>query len=287
MAVISTNNLTYVYGEGTPFQKTALDNINIEIESGEIIGIIGHTGSGKSTLIQHFNALLKPTGGKIFIDGEDVWAGKGSLSKFRFDVGLVFQYPEYQLFEETVYKDIAFGPKNMGLSPEEVDERVRQSAVHVGLDEAVLNRSPFELSGGQKRRVAIAGVISMRPKVLILDEPTAGLDPKGRDQILNMIKSYHESTGSTVLIVSHSMEDIARYADKILIMNGAKVFAFLPVREAFADPEALIEMGLSVPQITRVFHNLKKDGLYDGPQILTVEEGKNALKSMLGGGADA
>ena len=288
MAILKTEDLTYIYGAGTPFEKTAIDHINLEIEAGELVGVIGHTGSGKSTLIQHFNALLKPTEGRIYIDGTDVWAaGRGALRQVRFDVGLVFQYPEHQLFEETVYRDIAFGPKNMGLSEIEVDARVREAARYVGLEEDILEKSPFEISGGQKRRAAIAGVISMRPKVLILDEPTAGLDPRGRDQILNLIREYHANTGSTVLLVSHSMEDIARIAGKILIMNDAKVYAYLPVREAFADPEALIGMGLSVPQITRVFHRLGQKGLYDGPQVLTVEEGKAAFKSMIGGGAHA
>lgn len=288
MAVIKTENLSYIYGAGTPYEKRALDNINIEIEQGEFVGVIGHTGSGKSTLIQHFNALLKPASGKIYLDGVDIWsAGKAALRGFRFDVGLVFQYPEHQLFEETVYKDIAFGPKNMGLSESEIDERVREAAHYVGLLPDILSRSPFEISGGQKRRAAIAGVLSMRPKVLILDEPTAGLDPRGREQILSLIADYHRSTGSTVLIVSHSMEDVARYAGRILIMNSAKVHAYLPVREAFSDPEALIKMGLSVPPITRVFHRLRQNGHYTGPEVLTLDEGKAALKAMLGGGGNA
>jgi energy-coupling factor transport system ATP-binding protein len=288
MAVIKTEHLTYIYGAGTPYEKRALDDINLSIEAGEFVGVIGHTGSGKSTLIQHFNALLKPTSGKVYIDGVDVWAaGKAALRGFRFDVGLVFQYPEHQLFEETVYKDIAFGPRNMGLSEREIDERVREAAHYVGLTEAMLDRSPFEISGGQKRRAAIAGVLSMRPKVLILDEPTAGLDPRGRDQILRLIADYHRTTGSTVLIVSHSMEDVARYASRILIMNNAKVHAYLPVREAFSDPEVLMNMGLSVPPITRVFHRLSQKGLYSGPEVLTLEEGKAALKAMLGGAKDA
>ena len=230
--MINTEHLTYIYGAGTPYEKRALDDINLSIEAGEFVGVIGHTGSGKSTLIQHFNALLKPTSGKVYIDGVDVWAaGKAALRGFRFDVGLVFQYPEHQLFEETVYKDIAFGPRNMGLSEREIDERVREAAHYVGLTEAMLDRSPFEISGGQKRRAAIAGVFHAS-KVLILDEPLPVLTPwTGSDFAL--IADYHRTTGSTVLIVSHSMEDVARYASHILIMNNTKVHAYLPVREAF------------------------------------------------------
>ncbi|MEG0540940.1 MAG: energy-coupling factor transporter ATPase, partial [Angelakisella sp.] len=219
---IETQGLTYTYSKGTPFEKTAVDNVSIAIEQGEYVGVIGHTGSGKSTLIQHFNGLLAPTSGRVLINGEDVWADKKKLRGFRFKVGLVFQYPEYQLFGETVYSDIAFGPTNMGLSPEEVDKRIRQAAQFVGLTEAHLEKSPFELSGGQKRRVAIAGVIAMDPEVLILDEPTAGLDPKGRDKILGEIREYHEQKKNTILLVSHSMEDIAKFATKALVMNHSK-----------------------------------------------------------------
>lgn len=216
MAILKTENLTYVYSQGTPFEKTAVNNVSIEIEKGEFTGIIGHTGSGKSTLIQHFNGLLKPTSGRIYLDGQDIWEDKSKIRQVRFRVGLVFQYPEYQIFEETVYKDIAFGPKNMRLSEHEIDRRVRQTAAAVGISEELLGKSPFELSGGEKRRVAIAGVMAMEPEVLILDEPTAGLDPKGRGIILEQIKEYHRNMGCTVLLVSHSMEDVARYASKIL-----------------------------------------------------------------------
>ena len=221
MALLKTEGLTYVYSQGTPFEKKAINNVNLEIEKGEFIGVIGHTGSGKSTLIQHFNGLLRPTSGKIFLDGEDIWADKSKIKQVRFRVGLVFQYPEHQIFEDTVYKDIAFGPKNMGLSESEIDGRVKRTAAAVGLDDDILEKSPFELSGGQKRRVAIAGVMAMEPEVLILDEPTAGLDPQGRDSVLELIKNYHRNMGCTVMLVSHSMEDVARYASKILVMNNA------------------------------------------------------------------
>ena len=256
MAVIRTENLSYVYGEGTPFRKTAVDNVNIEIEEGELVGIIGHTGSGKSTLIQHFNRLLKPSSGKIFIDGEELWADKSRLRPIRFKVGLVFQYPEYQLFEETCYKDIAFGPKNMGLSDAEIDRRVKETARLVGLSPEILDKSPFELSGGQKRRVEIAGVIAKEPKVLILDEPTSGLDPKGREQILGLIREYHQEKKNTVMLVSHSMEDVAKSCSKILVMNSARVFCYdTPVNE-FHRSEELEAMGLDVPQKTRVYGRL-------------------------------
>ncbi len=247
MAIIKTEKLSYVYSQGTPFEKWAVKDMNIEVEKGEFVGVIGHTGSGKSTLIQHFNGLLKPTEGKIYIDGEDIWAEPSKIRRFRFKVGLVFQYPEYQLFEETVYRDIAFGPKNMGLSPAEVDERVREASRFVGLDESSMQRSPFELSGGQKRRAAIAGVLAMRPEVLILDEPTAGLDPRGRDSILGEIEEYHRRSGSTVLLVSHSMEDIAEYATKVLVINNAKVYDYDTVDTIFSRSEELSGMGFKRP----------------------------------------
>lgn len=252
MSVIRTENLTYTYSQGTPFEKTAVKDVNIEIEEGELVGIIGHTGSGKSTLIQHLNGLIKPTSGKIFIDGVDIHDKNIKLRDVRFKVGLVFQYPEYQIFEETVYKDIAFGPTNMGLDEGEIDKRVRETAKLVGIDDSLLNKSPFELSGGQKRRVAIAGVMAMRPKVLILDEPTAGLDPRGREMILGQIKHYHEETGSTVLLVSHSMEDVARFAQKILVMNKGEVFCYDTPPAVFARADEIAAIGLSVPQITKV-----------------------------------
>lgn len=281
MAVIKTENLSYVYGEGTPFRKVAVDNVNIEIEEGEFVGVIGHTGSGKSTLIQHFNGLLKPTSGRILIDGEELWQDKSRLRAIRFKVGLVFQYPEYQLFEETIYKDIAFGPRNMGLNEAEIDRRVRETARMVGISESMLDKSLFELSGGQKRRVAIAGVMAMEPKVLILDEPASGLDPKGREQILGLIKDYHKLTGNTVLLVSHSMEDVAKHASKILVMNEAKIFCYDKPVNVFHRSQELEQMGLAVPQITRVFNRLKSMGYDLGEDVYTVDFGMKLLLDKL------
>ncbi|MBR5121849.1 MAG: energy-coupling factor transporter ATPase [Oscillospiraceae bacterium] len=281
MGIIKTEELTYIYGEGTPFRKVALDAVNIDIEEGELVGIIGHTGSGKSTLIQHFNGLLKPTSGKIYIDGDELFADKSKLRDIRFKVGLVFQYPEYQLFEETVYKDIAFGPKNMGLSDDEIDIRVKETAKLVGLKPETLNKSPFELSGGQQRRVAIAGVMAMNPKVLILDEPTAGLDPRGRDRILGLIKDYHKEKKSTVILVSHSMEDVANTVDKILVMNDSKVFMYDTPENVFAKVRELDSMGLTVPQITRVFDRLKKQGIDFTDEVYSVEYAKNLVLKLL------
>ena len=269
--IIKTEDLTYTYSVGTPFEKTAVKNVNLSIEPGELIGIIGHTGSGKSTLIQHFNGLVKPTSGKIYVDGEDIWGDKYNIRDVRFKVGLVFQYPEYQIFEETVYKDIAFGPKNMELDEKEIDRRVRETAALVGLTESQLEQSPFELSGGQKRRVAIAGVMAMEPKVLILDEPTAGLDPKGRDLILEQIKNYHKRTGSTVLLVSHSMEDVAKFASKILVMNKSELFCYEDTPEVFKKAEEIGSMGLAVPQITRVFSQLKQKGIDIRTDVYTMD----------------
>lgn len=279
--MIKTEGLTYIYSEDTPFRKVAVDNIDLEIEKGELVGIIGHTGSGKSTLIQHLNGLLKPTSGKIYIDGQDIWQSKEITRAARFKVGLVFQYPEYQIFEETVYKDIAFGPRNMGLSEEEIDRRVRETARLVGLKDEHLEKSPFELSGGQKRRVAIAGVMAMEPQVLILDEPTAGLDPKGRDRILEQIKEYHRQTQSTVLLVSHSMEDVAKFATKILVMNQAKIFCFDEPPLVFRRAEEIAKMGLAVPQITRVFNALKARGFTVAEDVYTVEYAKKKLLQYL------
>ena len=281
MGIIKTEELTYIYGEGTPFRKVALDAVNIDIEEGELVGIIGHTGSGKSTLIQHFNGLLKPTSGKIYIDGDELFADKSKLRDIRFKVGLVFQYPEYQLFEETVYKDIAFGPKNMGLADDEIDIRVKETAKLVGLKPETLNKSPFELSGGQQRRVAIAGVMAMNPKVLILDEPTAGLDPRGRDRILGLIKDYHKEKKSTVILVSHSMEDVANTVDKILVMNDSKVFMYDTPENVFAKVRELDSMGLTVPQITRVFDRLKKQGIDFTDEVYSVEYAKNLVLKLL------
>lgn len=271
MAILKTEDLTYQYSIGTPFEKTAVDHVNLEIEEGAFVGIIGHTGSGKSTLIQHFNGLIRPTSGKIYLDGTDIWADKTNIRQVRFQVGLVFQYPEYQIFEDTVYKDIAFGPRNMGLSEAEIRERVEETAALVGLTQAQLNQSPFDLSGGQKRRVAIAGVMALRPKVLILDEPTAGLDPKGREDILREIRRYHKETGRTVLLVSHSMEDMANCAEKILVMNAGKVFCYDTVENVFRQAKALQEIGLAVPQITRVCMQLREQGIPLSDDIYTVE----------------
>ena len=281
MGIIRTEDLTYVYGEGTPFRKVAIDKINIDIDEGEIVGVIGHTGSGKSTLMQHLNGLLKPTSGKVYIDGEELFADKSRLKDIRFKVGLVFQYPEYQLFEETVYKDIAFGPKNMGLGDDEIDRRVRETARLVGLGEELLEKSPFELSGGQKRRVAIAGVMAMEPKVLILDEPTAGLDPRGRDRILGLIKEYHAEKGTTVLLVSHSMEDVAKTVSKILVLSDAKVFMYSDRSSVFARADELTSMGLTVPQVTRVFDRLRAMGIEFDDEVFSVDYAKDLVLKLL------
>lgn len=281
MGIIRTENLTYIYGEGTPFRKVALDNVNIDIEEGELVGIIGHTGSGKSTLIQHFNGLLKPTSGKVFVDGEELFADKSRLRDIRFKVGLVFQYPEYQLFEETVYRDIAFGPKNMGLSDDEIDRRVKETMRLVELKPELADKSPFELSGGQKRRVAIAGVMAMEPKVLILDEPTAGLDPRGRDRILRLIKDYHKEKGSTVMLVSHSMEDIAKTVSKILVMDDSNVYMYDTPEKVFVKARELDKMGLTVPQITRVFDRLKQSGIEFSDEVYSVEYAKKLVLRLL------
>ena len=277
MATIQTEGLTYRYGIGTPFEKTAVDHVDLEIEAGSFVGIIGHTGSGKSTLIQHLNGLLRPTEGKVLLDGVDICADKSKMRQMRFRVGLVFQYPEYQIFEETVAKDIAFGPRNMGLAEEEVQARVQETATIVGLSEEILKQSPFLLSGGQKRRVAIAGVMAMRPEVLILDEPTAGLDPRGREEILQEIQAYRNQTGATVLLVSHSMEDVARHAKKILVMNAGKVFCYDTVANVFRRSQELQAIGLAVPQITRVCDALRARGVPLTDDIFTVEQAKQQL----------
>lgn len=287
MPIIQTKGLTHIYSQNTPFSKVAVDNVDLTIEKGEFIGVIGHTGSGKSTLIQHLNGLLKPTSGTVLIDGENIWQDKARLHACRFKVGLVFQYPEYQLFEETVEKDIAFGPKNMGLSGDEIAERVREAAEFVGLREKHLSRSPFDLSGGQKRRAAIAGVIAMRPEVLILDEPAAGLDPKGRERILSQIKSYHEKTGSTVLLVSHSMEDIARFAGRVLVLGNGRVTMFDTVENVFSRADELMAMGLEVPQITRVFLNLAAKGFDVRRNIYTIQDAKNEILRLYQNGGHA
>lgn len=284
--IITTENLTHIYGSGTPFEKTALDNVNISIKEGDYVGIIGHTGSGKSTLISHFNAILKPTSGKVVVDGEDLWQeDKLKRIQTRFKVGLVFQYPEYQLFEDTVFNDIAFGPKNMKLSQEETEQRVLHAMEFVGLDKSFLDKSPFELSGGQKRRVAIAGVMALEPKVLILDEPAAGLDPKGRDEILARIREYHKQTGSTVLLVSHSMEDIAENANSIIVMNNSKCVMHASVPEVFEKARMLEEIGLDIPKITKVFISLHDMGYNVSENVYTIDKAEQEILRALKGGA--
>lgn len=277
MAILETQNLTYKYSVGTPFEKAAIEDISISVEKGDFIGIIGHTGSGKSTLVQHLNGLLKPTSGTILLDGKDIHSDKNFTRQARFKVGLCFQYPEYQLFENTVYEDIAFGPKNMKLSKEEIKERVLRAAEFVGVRNDMLQKSPFDLSGGEKRRVAIAGVMAMQPEILILDEPSAGLDPKGRKVISEMIEQYRKNTGSTVIVVSHSMEDVAESADKVLVMNKGKVEYFASVDEVFSNAEHLVEIGLNVPEITKVFLALKKQGYDVRTDIYSVNEAKAEL----------
>lgn len=284
--ILEVKNLTYIYSAGTPFEHKALDEISFSVERGEFIGIIGHTGSGKSTLMQQLNGLLKPTSGTVLLDGQDIWSDKKLTRQARFRVGLVFQYPEYQLFEETVYKDIAFGPKNMGLSAEEVDRRVREAAGFVGLTEQQLEVSPFDLSGGQKRRVAIAGVIAMEPEVLILDEPTAGLDPVGRSEILGNIQSYRKAKNATIMMVSHSMEDVARLTDRLLVMNGSKLAMDAPPAQVFTHAEELTQMGLNIPQVTQVFLELKKLGL-DVKNVYTIEQAAAEIRRLKGGNCHA
>jgi len=284
--ILQIKDLNYIYSIGTPFEHKALDNVSFSLERGEFVGVIGHTGSGKSTLMQHLNGLLKPSSGKILLDGQDIWSDKQLTRQARFRVGLVFQYPEYQLFEETVYKDIAFGPKNMGLKEEEIDRRVREAAGFVGLTEEQLQVSPFDLSGGQKRRVAIAGVIAMEPEVLILDEPTAGLDPSGREEILGNIESYRKAKNATIMMVSHSMEDVARLTDRLLVMSDSRLAMDGTPAEVFARAEELVEMGLNIPQVTQVFLKLKAMGL-DVEPVYTIEQAVRALKAIKGGAVNA
>lgn len=281
MAIIKIENLNHVYSEGTPYEKKALSNINLEINSGDFIGLIGHTGSGKSTLVQHLNGLLKPTSGKIYVDGEELFSDKTDMIKVREKVGLVFQYPEYQLFEETIYKDIAFGPKNLGLSDEEVDERVMYAVNCVGLEERMLKKSPFEISGGQKRRVAIAGVLAMKPKVLVLDEPTAGLDPYGRDEILNEINLLHKE-GITIILVSHSMEDISKYANRVLVMNNGELAFDDETLKIFEKTDELQNIGLRIPKVLEIIKSLEDRGINIEP-TLDIDVLKEDLLSMLGG----
>ena len=281
MNIIETEDLSFVYGQGTPFEKKANDKLNIQIKEGEFVGIIGHTGSGKSTLVQMLNGLIKPTSGTVKLNGQNIWAAPKEIRKVRFKVGLVFQYPEYQLFEETVEKDIAFGPGNMGLSEEQIKERVRSAARFAGLKDELLSKSPFDLSGGEKRRAAIAGVIAMDPDVLILDEPTAGLDPAGRDVLLAQIRQYHKERKNTVLLVSHSMEDIARTADRILVMNKGKAAMFDDTKTVFSRGEELEKMGLRVPQVTKIMARLQKMGYNLPSGILTVEKAANEIQTLI------
>ena len=278
-------DLTHTYSAGTPFERNAVEHMNLTVMPGEFVGIIGHTGSGKSTLIQHLNGLLKPTAGHVYLDGKDIWAEPKKIRQVRFQVGLVFQYPEYQLFEETVYKDIAYGPTNMGLDKEEIDRRVREAAHFVGLDDSLLEQSPFELSGGQKRRVAIAGVLAMEPKVLVLDEPTAGLDPRGRESILAQLRAYHKSRGTTVLLVSHSMEEVASNADRIVVLRGSHNYMDGTPREIFARAQELTEAGLDVPRVTKVALALRQRGLPVSTAVYTVEELTQELLRLKGGSA--
>ncbi len=282
---IKIENLTHIYMQGTPFEATALQNINLEIDDGEFVGLIGHTGSGKSTLIQHLNGLLKPTSGTITVNDIRIDKDSRNLKEVRRQVGLVFQYPEHQLFEETVYQDIAFGPRNLGLSAEEIDVRVKEAMALVGLDfDSLKDRSPFELSGGQRRRVAIAGVIAMKPKILILDEPTAGLDPRGRDEILGQIKEFHERYGITVILVSHSMEDVARLVNKIIVMNRGRVALYGTPEEVFRHADELEEMGLGIPQITRLMRMLRERGIDVPDDVFTIERAKEVILEKLKGG---
>ena len=272
MAILETKNLTYTYGAGTPFEKTAVENVNLSVEKGAFVGVIGHTGSGKSTLIQMLNGLIRPTSGQVLLNGEDIWAKPKEIRRVRFQVGMVFQYPEYQLFEETVIKDIMFGPKNMGLSDEEALKRAKEAAHFTDLKPELFEKSPFELSGGEKRRAAIAGVIAMDPEVLILDEPAAGLDPKGRDVILAQISEYHRQRGNTILLVSHSMEDIAKYVDRIVVMNkGRKMYDGEP-KEVFAHYKELEKVELAAPQVTYIMHALSEKGMHVNTEVTTIEE---------------
>ena len=283
MAIITVENLVHTYGTGSPFEQHALRGVSLEISEGELLGIIGHTGSGKSTLVQHLNGLLRPQSGRILLDGKDIWAEPKKIRDVRFRVGMVFQYPEHQLFEDTIYKDIAFGPRNMGLSEAEIDTRVRRAAQYVGLSEELLDKSPFDLSGGEKRRAAIAGVMAMEPQVLILDEPTAGLDPRGREQILTMIQDYRRSRGTTVLLVTHSMEDVARVADRILVMDHGRAAMLDTVSAVFSRAEELERIGLSIPAVTKILLLLREQGVAVDTAAYTVEQAAAQLLPLMGG----
>lgn len=284
MSVLSVKNLIYGYSKGTPFEKGALKGVSVDFGKGEIIAVIGHTGSGKSTLLQHLNGLLKPDSGDVLFEGKSIYSSKETLRNCRFNVGLCFQYPEHQLFESTVYKDIAFGPVNMGLSEEEIKKRVLSSIEYVGLTKDYLEKSPFDLSGGEKRRVAIAGVISMEPEVLILDEPTAGLDPLGKNNLLKLIKDYNERTGNTVIFVSHNMDDVALVADRVIVMNDGEIALEGTVDEVYSEGEVLASLGLDVPEITSVFIELKKAGFPLGKTEYTVKGARDAILHSLGEG---
>lgn len=275
--ILKLENVSFVYGKGTPFEKLALDDINLSFEKGKITGLIGHTGSGKSTLVNLLNGLNKPTEGKVYLDGQDIWSNPKEIAKIRFRVGLVMQYPEYQLFDETVRADIGFGPRNLGLSEEEIRERVSEAARFAGVSSELLDKSPFELSGGQKRRVAIAGIIAMRPDVLVLDEPAAGLDPRGRREILGSLRDYANRMNASVILVSHSMEDMAHYCDNVVVMNSAKVYRVGTVKDIFSEGEELLSVGLDVPMISRVADQLKKRGIDLKGELYTVEGVKNAI----------
>lgn len=283
MAVLEVQHITHTYAAGSPFEQHAIRDVSLATVEGELLGIIGHTGSGKSTLIQHLNGLLRPSDGRILLDGRDIWENPKKIRDIRFAVGMVFQYPEYQLFEDTIYKDIAFGPRNMGLDEGEIERRVRRAAADVGLGDDLLEKSPFDLSGGEKRRAAIAGVLAMEPEVLILDEPTAGLDPRGREQILTMIQDYRTRSGKTVLLVSHSMEDIARLADRVLVMRRGEVAMLDTVERVFARADELEEMGLTVPAATKILLLLRQQGVDVGTDVYTVERAVERLLPLLGG----
>jgi len=283
MATITVDNITYTYGASSPFEQHALRGVSLDIREGELLGIIGHTGSGKSTLVQHLNGLLRPHSGRVLLDGKDMWENPKQIRQVRFRVGMVFQYPEHQLFEDTVYKDISFGPKNMGLNEQEIDQRVRQAAAYVGLPEELLDKSPFDLSGGEKRRAAIAGVMAMEPEILILDEPTAGLDPRGREQVLRMIREYQRRRGTTVLLVTHSMEDVARVADRVLVMDRGRVAMLDTVERVFSRAEELEHIGLTVPAVTKILLLLRQQGVAVDTAAYTVEEAAAQLLPLLGG----
>lgn len=281
MNILETEQLTYTYAQGLPFEHTALKDVSVAFEAGELTAIIGHTGSGKSTLVQHLNGLLKPTAGRVLLQGKNIWDEPKNIRQIRFRVGMVFQYPEHQLFEDTVQKDIAFGPRNMGLPEQEIDERVREAAAFVGLSPALLQKSPFDLSGGEKRRAAIAGVMAMRPEVLVLDEPTAGLDPRGRDLVLSQIDRYRRENHTTVLLVSHSMEDVARIADKVLVMQDSRVAMYDTAPAVFAKAAELEQIGLSVPAVTRIFSLLREKGVAVDGAAYTVEQAAQTLLTLL------